>query len=102
LPDRSFPALVAGASQQLFVFVLPHFFPAFLDDAAQPITPFPYESKIFIAIEKDCTIPPRFQPLYRENSGQSAVGSRQSAVNIVPIFIPGGGASTMNIYRENA
>jgi hypothetical protein len=31
------------AGQQLAVFVLAHFFPAFLDDATQSITPFPTE-----------------------------------------------------------
>jgi hypothetical protein len=32
--------------------------------------------------------------IYRENSGQSAV-------NVWPIFIPGGGALAMTIYRED-
>jgi hypothetical protein len=36
--------------------------------------------------------------IYRENSWQLAVGSRQSAVNVRPIFIPGVGAPAMNIY----
>lgn len=41
LSDRSFPTLMAGSNQQLFMLVFPHLFSAFFDDTAQPITPFP-------------------------------------------------------------
>jgi len=41
----TFSSLMTRTRQQLAVFVLSHFFSAFLDDAAQPITSLLYLSK---------------------------------------------------------